>query len=759
MAPRDEYHCPIKVAVTPRTLTSRFGSTIRRWTLAASVGAVPAIMLAACTASDGGPGATGTPTGSVTPSPSPTTSFQAAGKSWSTFDDGWLEPLAPALTWGLGLAAILVVGARLLVPIKRWNKTTTTSRGLRTKLGSWAIPLVILFSLATPVLVAFSDEKRALWPFVVVALFFALIAAAWCWWWLGTRPRVAIRVTDAKGEASVPKSALLTHLIDDLGASPPHGIKATSATDLEELAKATSKVSENAFLASIVSILEFVGNTAPWQVEVQELPDRRALVDVRWNGDLIASEPIDAKELRLPGPEKAPDAVERMAAAVVALAMVKHYDDWTGLYQATKWKSVGFHHVARGLLADSDEKPKPLYERAVAADEWNALARASLNNEIYAEKTTTDQLDRYLTFLRTSADKLAPDAHRHPPFSSSREKAGTRDRDPDIDVNAPRMSGMQKHHETPTTLLIRTLLVWALTVRNRIAIEDANNGKASPRPDPAEVTALWALVRLVAEACRGLRELPDDRLLHRMRAATAVSIRRLHDSGVYGSSLEELVSHREVGKWFDEAKASGEPAIAYGYACYLAMRRDATLSNSAGEPPDRTISEKLKIGLSEPSYVAWAPLDPELYRLRDDYWGILHPDRPTHSMDVAPLKSHKQALRDIGIRSPKELLGASSGVRSHIGVDPEEYRRIRAVAALAARLESRTGQRLQTRVPLFLHLLVTNHVDSVTALRKATDDELLKALGDAVRGVKRGRKSGYLSEREAVCRIARAWRS
>jgi hypothetical protein len=729
------------------------------------------------------------------PAPSQSTAVQEAGESWSGFSEQWLLPLVPALSWALGLAVTLIVVARLLVPVKPWSKEKTASRSRRIRFGPWSVLAVFIFSLTTVMVVALTDEGVTRLVLSWAAFSGALVSASWCWWWLGARPRVAIRVTNIDGTASVQKSALLTHFVDELGAASPRGVERPSATDLTQLAEATSKVSENAFITSVIAILEYVGNTAPWQVEVQELGENAALIDIRWNGAAISSERIERASERLPDVKDAPDALEQMAAAVVATAMAKHYVDWTGLYGATRWRSVGFHQVSRGMPANSAAKQKFLLEQAITADEKNALARAAHENVLYGRATQKEKLDDYLMILKQKAEDLARAAHRHPLFDVPVEIAGTRDR-----------SRRREGYPQPTALLIRTLIVWSSTVRNRIALDAAATNeladtnqpspitpKVNSRPDQsvttrdqAEVSALWGLVTLVRNAADELGNPRNDLFLIRMRARTAISIHRLHEAGVYGGRLNDLVSDaapiqrrrlfelvmpgeaakrisrraavRDVSTWFGDARASEDPVIAYTYACHIAMQTSPMPLDEEGHDEfDRELRRKLEVCLGVPGKADWARHDPELFKIQDRYWELLHRDNPISSWDVEPLKDHMAKLAQIGISTAATLAAARPAVGVYLGMDFLEYRRIREVAALAAHLEGKTPEAYSSRVPLFLKKLVGYGIDTVGLLRSADQRELLVALDDAARGLRNTSDSRYLDADEAVAIFRKAW--
>jgi hypothetical protein len=753
-----------------------------RRTVAVSGLCLATVLLSGCVVSNGESETAVTPTPSPTtvPSPGPTTAFQRGGESWNEFSAGWLEPLVPALTSGMALATVLVVGARFLVPVKRWTRTTTASRSRLIRWGGWAIPAVFLLSLLTTGTVALGRNELMRQILGWTAVSMTLAAAIWCWWWLGARPRVAIRVVDPAGNASVRKSAILTFLIDELGAAPPRGLTHPTATDLTQLADATSKVKENAFLASVMAVLSYVANTAPWQVEVQELGEHRALVDVRWNGALMESELIDRFSEKLPSIEDAPEALEQMTAAVVATSMAKQYVDWTGLYGATAWRSVGLHDVARRMAPEEVKSRQVLLRRAIAHDEKNCLADYALNNELLSKATDPSDLDRYLTYLRGTANFLAQNAKRKPPFRETEKP------EEPVEPQHRTVSWKKaKEYPAPTALLMRAILVWAIIQRNQLALQSAKG--LAPALDAHHkqggVTALKDLVTLLQEKADDAEKQRTATWLIRMRTRTAISIHILNQARAFDNELKVLTSGNplasrnrsskkarryesaqaaadDVAQWFAAAGASKDPVIARDYACYLALK--AEIPEGEVIPLDKTLQEKLELALADPSQADWARHDPELRTVQDVYWEFLNPDRPMSIWDVQPLKSHKHALAQVGVRTSGALAMAGVGIGTYLGLTFAEFRRLQGVAALARHLELRThppyNDGKASRVPLFLAKLVEHDIDSVRLLHETSRDDLLPILGEALRGIRAEGTNRYIPPIRAVQDLYEDWR-
>lgn len=742
----------------------------------------------------------------------PARSLRDVGESWSQFSEQWVEPLILPLTWSLSLAATLVVSARLLVPVIQWSKKRTSSKGWALRYGGGSIPTIVLSSMASAVIITYIRAgfiPGVFGGWVLCGAFTAAFAAAWwCWWWLGARPRVAVRVMDLDGNASVSKSALLTHYVDELGAAPPRGVEHPSASDLTRLLEATSKVKENAWIAWLVAIVEFIGNSAPWQVEVQYVDRHTLLVDLSWNRKPIVSDHINLNEEDLPDPDAAPDALEQMAAASVATAMSQHYVDWTGLYGATKWRSVGLHHVASGL--PSDDAQRLLLMRAVAADPANALADTFFQNNSYQKigrealelSIRRTESDRYLGVLRTSATDLARLAQR---------RSSSPDDEPNELVGTRHGSKGRREPPTPSLLLARTLLVWMAVVRNRVAMEQAaraaemGSDPAPYRRNPDEVRIFWELWRLMRELGGELDAFEGSRLLAQMRARTAISIHRLYEASIYNAeprnkeeqsdstnlltvfvaanspetetirnrvqSLKErwqkALPTREVKRapvcdiqsWFADAKSSKEPSTAYAYLCYLAMSADFSPipPDQGSDDSNDEFRKKLAIVLLDPSNADRLRRDPELYQVQDAYWDRLHCDRPTDVWEVKGLAAKKETLRKIGLKTVSAVASAPAALHHHLDMSRDEFRELQEVAALAVHLEQRTGAPFDKRVPLFLKVLVDNDIDSVGLLQRTPPETLLNILSDAVGGAKEMGSGAYIPRDQALKSLLERW--
>lgn len=621
---------------------------------------------------------------------------EAAGKTWDSWVKQTLAPLATAVTWGLGAVALLIVLARLITPFGAWGRRTVRSQSRRVRRGAYSILLIAFGAFGFVASIALAWQPS--WSIAFASA--AVGGLGWCAYWLGARPRVTIRVTAAGGSASVPASTELARLVDELGAAPPGGIETPSPSDITQLSAATSKVSENAFVGVVVAVFDFVANVSPWSVEVQQSEDKNQLVSVHWNGHAIAHERVSAKALKLPDALITDDSMLRMVAAVIAFTIAGRYKDMTGLYGAQRWESVGLHSVARTPAAE--ESASALYREAVVLDTENRLAVTAYENELHREETEPDEID---TYLRTLENQIS-----------------------DLEVR-------EKKEGEPSALRARTLVVWLSILRNRIAVGVEKGRPFKPATPDRDVTRLAALVDLVIEIAKAAERAPSperDRLrrfAETLRARTAIGIERLVESGAYTEDQLEDV-RQTTGAWFTVAKASNTRAVAYGYACYLAMKEDR------GKDAEAELKEKLALALQDEKSAKWAPRDPELFRLRATHWAALHPAAPASVWDVEPLATHRKKLKAIGITEAAALAADPQDTRKHLALSRLEYRHLVQIARLAALLESKTPEPWKKdRVPSIFAALVAEKITSSEALLSAASDALMKPLEDSIRVV------------------------
>jgi hypothetical protein len=684
------------------------------------------------------------------PEPADPSGPSAAVTAWEATQKAWLTPWATLLTWTLGVSAALIVLARLLVFVVPWPSLLPRwrrSEPFTLRLSRWPLVLIVLGVAIAVMGWGFLAGTTAQWPVTLIGTLAAVVGTWRTVHWFGARPRVAVSVTGADGSPSPVRSAQVAQLIRELAATGPRGIDFPGASDVSELADATSKVSENALVGFLTSVAEFVFNVSPWRVSVTEVDGGASLVEIRWNGIPIAAETLNAASVSPSGLKMSDgpkDAAQRLHAAFVATTLVNNYVDMTGLYGATKWRSVGLTFIAVSPF-DAAAREK-LLERAVQEDPLNALARRGRDNLRHADPDTIEKTDAALGALEREANAVAPLSGDLGPFPAA----------PNWRRPEPPASPWSR---APRDLLARTLLMWTTALSNRIVLSrvpsvgvaaglparvvPAYPGRWGPEADARAVALLVTTVAgLTADA--GDAQTP---FLGALRGRTAILVERLHDLPAYAPLLSPL--RTTTLPWYAEAVASESPAMKYRLACRAAVR---------GMP----FEELLRAAFEDDGYIGWAPKDPDFAAYRDSHWTLLHPDVTSDIWEVAPLSDHRKKLSAMGIRTPAQLARSGRDERRALGLDRPTFAHLRRVARLGARLEATTPQRWRGRVPLLFSALVGAEIDTLARLRAASLDDLEKALADAVRGMPRRRPdpsatSPYVTPRRAARGLRARW--
>ncbi|GAA5031324.1 hypothetical protein GCM10025738_12320 [Microbacterium fluvii] len=679
---------------------------------------------------------------SASPSPTASTAALAGAARWELFRSGWFEPLLTLALWAGGATAICAVLARLIVFAIPWQRLRPRSQ--RTADGApitgwqgaaWAFTIFIGWCLVV------TGVTATAWLASVVGVLAVAVGTARLSWWLGVRPRLLASVAADDGTASPGASARLVLLVRRMGATKPRGVEIPGASDITQLTEATATVTDNALVKAVLTIWQFVANVSPWRVDVHLLDTRRAVVRVDWNGRSMASELIDLDELELDDLELPDDTPLRMAAAVVAVSLARGYRDVRGLYGAKKWQSVGLVDLAS--LQPGGAQEELLIRAALRHDPDNTLATARSVTRTGRTANDADALEAYMAALEQLADRIAPLCGRREPFGRTLHR------------RAQPAWRRLRVEDAPYALLARTLVLWLMALRNRVAVDELSTATASKKPKKApparapyrrpipehDVRVIVELIELI-EAMAGNPRFDDQEFVADLQGRTAMTLHRLADSGLYPTGLADEL--RDTEKWFAAAMRSEVPTVAYSVATYLAM---------SGRPCE----PQLVIALRHSRIRAWAPRDPELARIRDSAWMLLHPDLPADVWQSPPLAAHRERLAEIGITDPAVLAARSIDLSRYLWLQPEAYAYLRRAARLATHLISTTPKRWRARVPLLYARLSAAGVHDVSALRALSKRRMLTVLDDAVRGVRRG--DGYVPAAEAIAELRRAWRS
>lgn len=309
-------------------------------------------------------------------------------------DQEWRTPVAA------GLAALVLLTVWLGAHARTLRDLGTRAQRLelpRAAAGWLGGALSVLGLLAVVALGrALPDVPDDGWPWVlsagVAALGVALLAVGRGH---ALRLHVAVRAGNAADAAGT--SYVLARL-QDLGTSPPEGLKAPQQVDVVDLpAEALKGLPAGKVATFLASAAGLVQPSVPWRATVEDHADGWMTVTVTRNGAVVRTAIVDGERFRKdPMPEKAaaggdataaktppPDSRNRLTAAAAVIlteVAVGHPRLERGLCGATQWDSVAAHVVAT-LPANSSPEDEEFRRRlqafAVQRDPRNALARAA----------------------------------------------------------------------------------------------------------------------------------------------------------------------------------------------------------------------------------------------------------------------------------------------------------------------------------------------------------------------------------------------
>lgn len=661
--------------------------------------------------------------------PAPPTSGTAASraaKSWDTFYADWVDPVvrlllpvlavlitllvltrlvtpvavppaAPAwpgplraLVWWVGLAMVVgtaVVGTPLLV-----RESTGRLGG-----GHWVLPVVALaLALAVVVLVLARGWEQL--PLVLTAIAAATVVDValavrsarvfnWPFWPLlaaaaalgivlmaagrGHALRLAVRVTKS-GQADAAATSYVLARLQDLGSSPPKGLKAPQQVDVNDLPAASLSALPVGRVASVISnAIGLLQPSVPWRATVDMGEDAGLVVALTRNGSTARTARVDAATFRLPPPTAPADGqapADQMAALLVGAAAVvltelaqRHRELRPGLCGATGWDSVAAHVIATSppVLTDADAAVRQgLLAFAVNRDPGNALAFAAYLNELI--------------------------------------------QDDDESLQARRLDGLYEDVETryrnaPARLRDGYL---PLRLRNAHAVTAAwvNVCIAQFFATEARVASWKKAAQRYEELLARLAEVAPDRELAGFATGIGQAAVTLYDALVVldpasGTPLTEPPDLEELRK---------EPAslfVHYDRACTYAVMAGVLGGPSIARDRmlDNALSELALLGGDERRRKL-AREDPAFRALRENtvddedrwrnFWSLVEDDAPAFT-DLPAFGSKGSALRDIGITSPADLLVAvpypfsADGLAKLLSVPVTVVLRWRALAELA----------------------------------------------------------------------------
>ena len=306
------------------------------------------------------------------------TASESAASRWDAFHADWVAPAARVALPALSVLIVLLVVARVLtgkvVDVGTVVADATAARaswwagvlllgaaalcatvlgpsgdpvwGVEAPAVSQAVVLSLAFASGTALAVAvhrageppsdWSDARRRTARTGVLALVLALFAGSLLGQpgpWLagalaaavgvllvaGGRGRgLRLRVTVQKGEAAdTPAAAAVLARLQELGSSPPRGLKTPQQTDVTDLPHtALSTLPEGKVAAAMAVAAGLLLPSVPWKLVVDDGGDDRVTVTLTRNGSLAATAVIDPAQLwrRPPFTSTAASAPDRAAS-------------------------------------------------------------------------------------------------------------------------------------------------------------------------------------------------------------------------------------------------------------------------------------------------------------------------------------------------------------------------------------------------------------------------------------------------------------
>ncbi|WP_164704387.1 hypothetical protein [Blastococcus litoris] len=504
------------------------------------------------------------------------------------------------------------------------------------------LPLVLGTGVLAGLLVALASAywadrntstDAAAWVTTVLLALLGVVLLAVGWGHL-----LRLRIQVKKGnDADASSTAFVLGSLQELGSSPPRGLKVPHETDVTQLPEsALSALPQGKVAAAVMTAVAALARPTPWHLSVEDAGDSRMVATLLRHGTVTDTAVLDAGRFRR-GRAAAPDdaaapspdrAALLTAAAAFALTQLglRHPELNAGLCGVSRWESVAAQVVATRPVSPprSLEYRRELLAYAVQTDPRNVLARTAYVQALGEDATDLAAMDadaRRLTDLRA--------------------------------VVETQMAGESERHEQGY-LPVRLRIAHSLTAaRLNLAVEQRGSGEA-------RWEGSWA--ESVAE-CRRLTALldapdVDDAVrpfLDELVPVTASLIGGLAALASPDGSMGDLLA------WADRHPAPPVTSLfaAYDDACTRALARD-----------DEAALRRLEFPAGSSDLRQLMRTDPAFARLREDvataaaravrdrFW-VLAGEPDVGFVDLPPFGAKSAALRDLGLGSAADVLRAT----------------------------------------------------------------------------------------------------
>ena len=307
---------------------------------------------------------------------------------------------------GLVLAAGVVVVRFSLIPVERARSPSPGSTsGRLVWIAPVLVAVLVMIALTVPVVAARRGEAGS-WAVAaaVACLGLVLVATA-----RGHALRLLVQVKKGADDDPAGTAYVLARL-QELGSSPPEGLRTPQQLDVEDLPTAALKSLPAGRVATVLlPLINLVLPGTPWRAVIEGGDaSSRVVVTVTRNGSVVRTALVDAGRF-LPassngptssssesvdegggGVKKTPDSetadrgdLLTAAAAVVLTELSKvHVELTKGLCGASRWESVAAYVVATKppATAGGSELRRELLAYAVQEDPLNSLAQLAYAN-------------------------------------------------------------------------------------------------------------------------------------------------------------------------------------------------------------------------------------------------------------------------------------------------------------------------------------------------------------------------------------------
>jgi hypothetical protein len=473
-------------------------------------------------------------------------------------------------------------------------------------------------------------------------------------WWLATRLRLEVKVTDSGGKESPGAAGLIIALLGELGVQKPNGLEVPRGTDVTALAGAFATLPDSPLAKAIKSVVSGIAGVTPWTASVEGDGTTRS-VSLSRNGRSVDSTVIRLESMGFSKAVEAgktapdgvvaatPDAALRMAAAFILVTLAgKHKAIEAGLADATSWRSVGLHYIAATELVDPSEEQarKSMLARALQLDPGNLAAQLSFRHAMDRQSTDAVKLIAYRNWLEA--------------FEPRAKEAGAR------------------------ALELRAKYTRTVIAVNALFAQPTDDTTESLETRKAAVTKAYTSV---AEWLHGPEELAKDPDFKELAASVK--------QGLMG--LELMLGLEGPGACKPES-----PTGLYNLACFHASH-DGTRWRAADNqavpagapeherPGDADALAALRLAAAFPEVKNWMSEDPQLAELRGrkGYGDAFNADPKKSFLDLSYVKPLTESLRLAGMGSPGVLgLSSAEEIGFSTGYGPQVGRRLMLLAQL-----------------------------------------------------------------------------